>query len=1081
MFGVVKVLSSTLLISLTLVLGIPTNISADKPGNTSKSNFKKVNVEDGLSSEYITAILQERKGYMWIGTSDGLNRYDGNRIETYNCDSKNKNSLSSNYITALAEDPDGNLWIGTDNGLNILYRESNTIVRVSEEYKNLRKITTIYEDSNGTMWIGTDKGLYNYNVDSKKGVIFTSEEDDKSLTHNSVTSIDEIITGYLWVGTRSGISVINLKTDEIYKSGYDKNNRPFIYDIEADNNGDVWVATKKNIIKCVLDEDGTSYIPVENIPIDIGEDLNTDIRNIMSDSKNNLWLTSSNGVIKYSADDKSTKLYKNKIHNKNSLSSNSVLCYYEDFNGIIWIGTDNGINILSESNQFTSIGSSPYNDGTLSGNNITTIHEDKYGYTWVGTKDNGVDVLDKNNNVIKSYYHDPNNESSLPSNNILYITSSVKSQDFKNIIVYTDKGYSLIDLSTNKVSNLLINDDYVIEVKSAYADDELFWSASNNSLSTYNRATNKTTYHNDNLSKFDIDYTGISYIAQDPNDHNILWLGGNNTGLVKFHKSDGVQNRYISDINNQDSIIHNTINTITFDSIGNMWVGTSIGLSKFDIKNEKFTSYTVADGLSNNFINSILIDDDNNPWISTNYGINKFNVKENRFINFTEMDGIKGLQFNPASAHKYKDGSMVFGSSKGLTFFNPKDIVEPSPINNKVVIGDIYINKDKTNYDSKNLVTSHNDNNIKLDFFLPNYKNSENITYEYMLEGLENTWTYAGSRNYVNYSALPPGSYTFKIRARDDHGNLSEETKFNIKINNPLWKTPFAYFIYLFILIGLVIYSINYVKILQNLVAQKTRKLNSELDKNRKLSSELINQEKFKNNYFVNLSHELRTPIHVIFSTVQLINLINKNGDVPQKKSKEYMAIIAKNCNHLLNIINDIIDSSKIETGEYKIHKENNDIVYLVEESALNMNKLIEDKSLTLIIDPDIEEKIISCDKEEIERCIINLLGNATKFTPEGGEIRVFIEENNGYVDISIEDTGIGISTEDQEFIFNRFTQVDGNGATKASSSGIGLTLVKHVVELHGGRISLVSELNKGSRFTISLPDIIDATEESNI
>ena len=295
----------------------------------------------------------------------------------------------------------------------------------------------------------------------------------------------------------------------------------------------------------------------------------------------------------------------------------------------------------------------------------------------------------------------------------------------------------------------------------------------------------------------------------------------------------------------------------------------------------------------------------------------------------------------------------------------------------------------------------------------------------------------------------------------------------NISINDELSNANITTIFYVSIILVFCIYVFNYVKILQHLVNKKTMKLNNQLEENKRLSEEIIDKEKFKNNYFINLSHELRTPINVINSTVQLINSLNESKNVTNEKLNDYMNIISKNCNHLLKIINDIIDSSKIETGKYKINKENNDIVYIVEEAALNMSKFIEEKGINLIIDPDIEEKIISCDETEIERCIINLLANAVKFTEEGGEIRIYIKEIKDNIEITVEDTGIGISKEDQEFIFKRFEQVESTEVTKVSSSGIGLTLVKYVIELHGGYIRLESEINKGSRFTIGLPDIV--------
>ncbi|MBQ3421264.1 MAG: hypothetical protein IJH34_06270, partial [Romboutsia sp.] len=508
---------------------------------------------------------------------------------------------------------------------------------------------------------------------------------------------------------------------------------------------------------------------------------------------------------------------------------------------------------------------------------------------------------------------------------------------------------------------------------------------------------------------------------------------------------------------------------------------TNIGLSKFDIKTNKFTSYTTAHGLTNNFINSILLDDDNNLWISTNKGLNKFDIEKENIINFTKMDGIYGYQFNINSSLKNKDGMMIFGSTNGITYFYPKDIKNPIANKTEVVIGDIYIGKNKAAYDNKELILEYDDKNIYITYFLPIYENLNNITYEYMIEGIDSDWIYLDNKSYLNIKTLDSGKYTLKIRARDGHGNLTKETSINIKVKKPLWKTPLAYLIYLIVLLGITYYILNYVKILQNLVNQKTMKLNKQLEENKKLSDEIINNEKFKNDYFVNLSHELRTPINVISSILQLTNSMIVNNTMTYEKAKDYTKIIGRNCENLLKIINEIIDSSKIETGNYKINKMNNDIVYIVEEVALSMSNFIEEKGLSLIIDPEIEEKIISCDETEIERCIINLLGNATKFTNEGGEIKVYIKEVKDYIEITIEDNGIGISQEDQAFIFNKFAQVEGTGATKATSSGIGLTLVKHIVDLHGGYIRLESELGKGSKFTIALPDICEEITSENI
>ncbi len=514
----------------------------------------------------------------------------------------------------------------------------------------------------------------------------------------------------------------------------------------------------------------------------------------------------------------------------------------------------------------------------------------------------------------------------------------------------------------------------------------------------------------------------VKYILEDKEDKNIIWLGGIDTGLIKYHKEKGIIKIYSNNSSTEDSLINDYINCMTFDNSGDLWIGTNTGISKLDIKTDKFTSYTTAHGLTNNFINSIIIDDYSDIWISTNKGLNKFDIEKGTFRKFTKMDGLYGYQFNLNTSIKLENGIIIFGSTEGCTYFNPDELDDYKMNKNEVVVGDIFIGKNKIVYDGNEITLEYNYKDLYINYFLPNYENLNTTTYEYMLEGMDSDWVYVDSRSSLNLESLEPGKYTLKLRARDGHGNLTSETNINIKVKNPIWKTPIAHIIYISIAAVIIIYIFNYVKILHRLVDQKTMKLNNQLKENEKLSKEVIEQEKFKNNYFVNLSHELRTPINVIASTVQLINVLNQGKNITQEKLNQYMDIISKSCDNLLKIINDIIDSSKIETGKYKINKKNNDIVYIVEEAALNMSKFIEDKGLSPTVDPDIEEKIIYCDEIEIERCIINLLANAVKFTQEGGEIKVYIKEVKDNIEITIEDTGIGISKEDQEFIFKRFS-----------------------------------------------------------
>ena len=441
-------------------------------------------------------------------------------------------------------------------------------------------------------------------------------------------------------------------------------------------------------------------------------------------------------------------------------------------------------------------------------------------------------------------------------------------------------------------------------------------------------------------------------------------------------------------------------------------------------------------------------------------------------MNFSEIDGIQGNHFNRNTSVKMECGQILFGTSTGVVSFDPKDINEVVYESKNVVIGKVRVNGELIEFGDEEIDLDYNENNIMFQYFLPEYGGVREVTYLYKLEGVDDEWKYANRGIGANYTLLEPGSYTFKVKAMNNSGDITEESTLKFTINSPFWKTKMAYCFYTFIILLIIYFIWNRVKLLKALVKKQTKEINRQMEKNEKLYERSLKNEKFKNDYFVNLSHELRTPINIILSVLQLLNSLEDSGNVTKEKTKHYMEVIKKSSNNLLKIINDIIDSSKIESGAYKIKKQDNvDIVYLVEETALNMSDYIKEKGIELIIDPEIEEKIICCDPKEIERCIINLIGNAVKFTESGGTIKVLINEDDNFVSISVEDTGLGISKDDQEFIFKRFEQGKGSDSTKVSSSGIGLTLVKYIVELHNGRVSLESEENKGSKFTITLPE----------
>ena len=1036
-------------------------------------NFQSLTVKDGISNDYITKILQDSRGYMWIGTADGLNRYDGSGVRIYNYSYEDEKSLNSTYITALAEDSNGNMWVGTGGGLSIINMKTNEVTRIGNNYNSDYSIsnyhvTAIFKDNNNTMWVGTSDGLNMYDEQTGKFRKYYAEEgNSNSLTNSYITDIKEFKDGNIVVATKSGATYIDINTFEINQMKDIHENNKYIYSIDFDNDYKTWYSTKSGIYYINDNKIQSVYFDV-----DIGERINTDISYILCDSQENIWFASSNGLIKYEQKDDITKVYKTDKEVSNSLLSNYITYVYEDRNGVIWIGTDNGVSILNNTQQFNKKYNYLLHNLGISESSVTSILEDSHGDIWVGTKYNGVFCFNEETNETIRYVHDDTMEQSLSSN---YINHLHEVEPGK-IMLSTDESVDVILKEDGTIQN--INKNRLGETANKnyqkfYYDGQSTWVGSNEGFYIHKNGGNLAKSYNSHFEEYGLSNYRVIDIFQDEEDENILWLaGGRYTGLIKFHKEEGIIKNYTSDNNNNNDLTYDTINCIQGDGNGNLWIGTNAGLNKFNIETETFTSYSKKDGLANDYINSLLIDNEGNLWIGTNNGLSKFNIKKQKFTNYSEADGLQGTLFNRGAAYKTKSGKMFFGTNKGIISFNPNEIKEEIYNEDKVVLGNIRVNNQLIDYDDNEIIKlNHNENNIEIKYFLPDYGRIGGVSYTYMLEGVDSDWQYPENRNNAIYTLLSPGNYTFKVRGIKSNGDITEETSLNFTIKSPIWRTKTAFILYFIIIVAIVIYVRNHVKILKAIVDRQTKEINAQMETNRKLYERNIKNEKFKNDYFVNLSHELRTPINIIIATVQLVRTLVGKDNLYNENREKYLNIITKSSNNLLGIINDIIDSSKIESGAYKIKKQEGiDIVYLVEETALGMSSLISEKGIELIIDPEIEEKIICCDPNEIERCIINLIGNAVKFTEEGGEIRVFIKDYGELVSISVEDTGLGISLEDQKFIFNRFEQGENMNSTQVSSSGIGLTLVKYIVELHNGKVTLESELNKGSKFTIILP-----------
>lgn len=1045
------------LITTTLV-GITVLTPINKLSYAQSKNliFNNINIEQGISQSTIEDIFQDSEGYIWLGTNDGLNRYNGYEFKIYNYE-EYQNSISHNGITDITEDKYGNIWVNTVSGVNKINKKTEKISNYTEINGKIKEDSTteIIVTKDNNILVGTYEGLNIYNAKEDRFDIILEQKD--GILSSCIYSIDEDINGNIWIGTELGLNKLSkdFKVLETYTSESE------IYNIFCDDeNGFVWAGSDSSGLLKIDTKTKEVKQYINNI-----EDLNSlpanQVGAIIRDSKGNLWVGTTNGLARYNEKNDSFDVYKNKVYDKNSLVYNDVRSIIEDREGVLWVGTYSGISIFDTESSIKYYNAGLDDGYLLSENMVHGIYEDDEGYLWIGSRTKGVNIIDRENNTSKSINMENNNV--IQSNSINDITGY---KDF--IFVATDAGVLKINKKENTIQNYNLEDGLIGEnVKDIFVCDKNYlWIGSTNGLNLLDIENDKIIDMTDYVDEGS--YVRYVYQGQD-GSYYIGFLRDGGLGIIEPNSK---ETKYYKNIpNDKTSISSNRVRYINEDSKGNIWIGTSYGLNKYDPKTKVFKRYTTSDGIANNTIYGVLVDDNDNIWVSTNKGISQIDTKNNTVNNLSVTDGLQGNEFNGNAAFKSKSGELFFGGINGLNAFYPEDV---NSINNKSkVIFDGFKVNDKDYLDINGLKFDNNTENIKIKFFTPVYSSNKNISYEYELIG-SNSSKATTKENYVIYNDLLPGKYTFKVRAVDSRGDISDSETMEFSIKYPFWMSPIACFIYLVIAILFIINNKYKLKYLDRLVKSRTKELEEQMIKNEELYNNNIKIEENKNKYLVNLSHELRTPLNVISSTNQLLLELSKKDNIKSDKLAYYIDISERNCNRLLNLVNNILDNTKLQSKMYTLNLKEVDIIYLVEETSLTLIDYIKSKSIELIIDPEVEEKIILCDDYEIERCIVNLVSNAAKFTPEGGNITITIKDLDDKVMISVLDTGVGIEEKYHKTIFDRFNQVD-NDESKGGS-GLGLSITSKIVELHKGEIYVESKVGEGSNFVIILP--VDPNKE---
>ncbi|WDF56157.1 hybrid sensor histidine kinase/response regulator transcription factor [Mucilaginibacter sp. KACC 22063] len=1057
-------------------------------------NFTNISTKSGLSSNTVNAILKDKWGLMWFATADGLNRYDGTTFTAYRHRDNDSTSFPANEIMCLYEDKSGRLWVGTAEGSLVLYdrvhdsfksfhqygfgkgQRGETIRAISEDHLgrlwvssytglsiidfNKHKTTffvlnsmypdkgtmtalSLLEDKNNVMWIGTSAGLLRYNEASGTFTRYLHDDrNPKTISADIVKALGKDNDGKLWIGTANGLDQLAADGASfnhiIIGTADSKVNHSIVYAIAADK-ADLWLGTEDGLV--ILNTNNYHARVITPQPREMFSISDKSVRNILIDKKGIYWIgTFQGGINKY---DKNLTLFNHKTSNafdSQGLKSSSVTSFAQLDSQHIFVGTDNGglqlYNSATGLFKTYQLNTAPDGDGKLS---VLALKYTKSGKLWVGTYRQGVFIVDP---VSGNYQHILSGRGSISQNDVFAIEEDEKGR----IWVGTNgKGVDIYDPVTRQFTNY---------------------------RSIFGKQVAKQLNINDFIRSMAVGNNGD------------MWVGTSGGGVTILNLNSGkvtLLNEWNSKLNS------NVVLSILRDHKDNMWLGTNAGFAMIDKDQKHIAYYSEKDGLTNNVVHKILEDNNGLLWITTNKGINNYDPRTRKFNTFSHQNGVQDGPFINGSGIKTAGGLLFFGGIDGFNYFNPAGLPNFKEIP-QVLLTDLRVANNKVSPTDKGPLKEQiglakeiklaYGQNFAISYAAVNYTNPHQDQYSYMLKGFDKNWNYVGRSATAYYTNIDPGTYTFLVRASNSSGTWSlKPTAITVKILPPWWRTIYACLFYLLAGVGILFYIRHKgIKKIKNELA---------LEEEKRESRRLHELDLSKINFLTNLSHEFRTPISLIMAPVD--KLLSMQTD--QNVAKE-VNMINRNARRLLVLVNQLLDFRKMEEQELKLNLAEGDVIAFIRETVDSFKDLSERKDIQLVFNSHTPAYFTNFDSDKLERIIFNLLSNAFKFTHAGGKISVAIlvppqsTASEDYLfEIVVSDTGIGIPEDGQQKIFERFYQHSNTNEILNQGTGIGLSITKEFVELHGGQINLQSEPGKGTQIHLLFPfkplaDIISDSDD---
>ena len=1029
--------------------------------------IKRLGVEDGMSSNYVVSVTQDKKGYLWIATESGLNRFDGRQFNIY---TKNNSGLSGNELNVVLADPyENKVWIGTQrDGLCYFDYETETISRIpaTSNYMLSNDITDLSVAADSGLWITH----YHFGVDyyDRKTKLFTpySSKNVKGLEGNNWVSKEDG-NGNLYIGHHlRGLSIVSLKDRTAKNYQHDPNNPYSIPDNEVralciDKNKNVWVGTNNGL--ALFNPQSEKFITFKHIEGNENSLLSDQILDIKQMKDGTLWICTNMGGVSILNLRENTFISPEKItfsnitvtNDNHGLSGPNARSIIQDSFGNIWIGNyRGGVDFISYAQPlFNTIAYTIEKQGKINNKQVWGLWADNH-QIWLGGEGE-LGIYEKGKKTKNFSLH----ESRLHPQTHINVINQHKQQrlwlgTYKNgILLYTPKDGRITRIG-DKGSEFLDICSFSEDINGK------IWIGTQTGIYSY--FNNQLSYEKElNAQLPDIMVHGI---IRDKNGK--LWVGTFGKGVVVFDEDDKKLYNFTTD----HSFPSNAVNYMMEDSRKRILVATREGIIIFkDVSQPNiFVSFGAKEGLENTQVRAIQEDHDGYIWISTNGGISRLDEKNKRFYNYNYHDGIPMGDFMDGSTCITPDGTLFFGSQNGACYFNPRELSSPREVSPVTITQFFIYNKQTESRDTRlpvpisNRIVElpYNQNTFNISFNVLDYTQSSQVEFSYMLEGLENAWYSTQGDNQVTFRNIPHGNYVFKVKTRFRNQEWNENAaQLTVVIAPPLWLTWYAKLGYVILFIFALYALLRFYK--------RKLDLESSLEVERKqsLNKQELNEERLR--FYTNITHELRTPLTLILGPLE--DLLSDATLSPKHANK--ISIIHDSATRLLNLINRILEFRKTETQNRKLSVVKGDLGQLVQEVGLRYKELNPNNKVNYHIHIETEDTEIFYDADMITIILDNLMSNAAKYTSEGDitlSLRSVEENQIKYTEISVSDTGHGIDAEALPHIFDRYYQA--KSKYQASGSGIGLALVKGLSELHEGILKVESTVDAGTTFTLRLP-----------